>query len=99
MQILFDVTAFLVASSIAYATAMWGSVWRLKYPVPLWDVSKIFTIAFSLQLLIYIIFSFIIVDIRLRIYLARFSIIVICLSQAIPLTIAYRVWKHESRGT
>lgn len=98
MQLVFDAIAFLVALSILYAAVMWMTVWRIKYPVPLWDVARIFGVAFALQLLIYVIFSFLLIDISLRAYMVRASIIVICMSQAIPLTIAFKAWKHESRS-
>lgn len=90
----FDLSAFLTALSIFFAAWMWGTVWRYRYSVPIWDISRIFTIAFTLQLLIYIAFSFMIVNISLRVYLVRVSIVVICLAQAFPLLIAYRAWRH-----
>ena len=94
MQIVFDATALAVALSILFAAGMWYSVWKIRYPVPIWDVAKIFAVAFSLQLLIYSFFSFVLVDIQLRAYMVRTSIIVICLSQGIPLWITHKAWKH-----
>ena len=94
MQIAFDISAFLVAVSILFASVMWFTVWKIRYPVPIWDVAKIFAGAFSLQLLIYIFFSFMLIDIQLRAYMVRTSIIVICLSQGIPLWITHKAWKH-----
>jgi hypothetical protein len=94
MQFFFDLTAFIVALAISFAGAMWASVWLIRYPVPIWDLAKIFAGAFVVQLLIYSGFSFIIVDIQLRSYMVRASIIVLCLSQAVPLLYVYRSWKH-----
>ena len=93
-ELLFDISAFFVAVAILFAIVMWCMVWKVRYPVPIWDVARIFSVAFSIQLVIYVIFSFILIDIQLRSYMVRTSIIVICLSQAIPLLIAYRAWKH-----
>ena len=97
MQFLFDVTAFVVALSILFATVMWATVWIVKFQVPIWDLAKIFMTAFGLQLLIYILFSFWLVDIQLRAQLVRVSIIVICQSQAIPLLFTYKAWKHGTQ--
>ena len=94
----FDFTAFLTALSIAFAALMWGTVWRFRYSVPVWDISRIFTIAFTFQLGIYIIFSVLLVDVYLRVYLVRLSIVVICLSQGIPLLAAYRVWTRNGHN-
>ena len=94
MQFLFDITALVVALSILLATYMWGMVWIVKFPVPIWDLARIFMTAFGLQLLIYTFFSFWLVDIQLRAHMVRVSIIVICQSQAIPLLYAYKAWKH-----
>jgi hypothetical protein len=91
----FDLSAFFTAISIAFAAWMWGTVWRYKYAVPIWDISRIFTVAFTFQLLIYIFFSFLLVDVTMRVYLVRVSIVVICLAQAVPLMATYRVWLHE----
>ncbi len=88
---IFDVTALIVVFSIAYASIMWWLIWRFKYPVPIQNLAGIFTIAFLIQMTIYIVFSFMLVDIYIRVYLVRSSIIVICLSQAIPLTVALRM--------
>lgn len=93
MQFVFDVTALVVAMSILFAAWMWALEWKQKCPLPIWDLARIFAIAFTIQLCIYSIFSFVLVDIRLRVYLVRTSIIVICLSQAIPLWIAFKTWK------
>ena len=98
MQYLFDLNALLVAISIAYVTVMWASVWICKYPVPIWRLAWIFVFAFALQLFIYIVFSFILIDIQVRAYMVRTSIIVICLSQAIPLTIVYKACKNGLRS-
>jgi hypothetical protein len=94
MKLFFDISALLVALSILSAAWMWWMVWRVKFPVPLWDVAHIFSVAFLFQLLIYISFSIILIDIQLRAYLVRTSIIIICLSQAIPLWSVYRSWKN-----
>lgn len=97
MQFFFDITALLVALSILYASWMWYAVWRYRFPIPVWDVARIFAVAFSVQLVIYTFFSFFLIDIQLRAYMVRTSIIVICLSQAIPLTLAYRARENEQR--
>lgn len=97
LAVVFDVTAFVVALSILFAAWMWGLEWKLRYPIPIWEVARIFTIAFSVQLIIYVLFSFLLVDIQLRSYMVRTSIIVVCLAQAIPLWIAYRTWNHGVR--
>lgn len=89
ISVLFDLAAFLVALSILYATVMWWMQWKCRYPVPIGQLGRIFAIAFSIQLLIYLVFSFVAVDIEIRSYLVRVSIIVICLSQALPLHVAY----------
>lgn len=96
MRFIFDINALLVAIAILSAAWMWWLVWRIKYPLPLWDIGLLFAVAFLFQSLIYIVFSFLLLDYQLKIYLVRTSIIVICLSQAIPLWIAYRSWKHEA---
>ena len=98
MQYLFDITAFLVSIAIFYTASMWILLWRSKFPVPIWDMARIFAIAFSVQFLIYSIFSFVLIDPQLRAYVVRASVIVICMSQAIPLTFAFQAWKHESRS-
>ncbi|RPI93049.1 MAG: hypothetical protein EHM40_11070 [Chloroflexi bacterium] len=92
--ILFDLAAFVVALSIIYATAMWWIEWKYRYPIPIQNLARIFAIAFSIQGLIYLVFSFLLIDIELRSYLVRVSISVICLSQAIPLHMAYRTSCH-----
>lgn len=97
-QFFFDVTAFLAALSILFAAVMWGSVWAKKYPVPIQDLARIFMTAFLIQLLLYTVFSFVIVNIQLRAYMVRTSIIVICLSQAIPLFYTYRAWIYDQRN-
>ena len=94
MQLAFDVSALIVVIALLFAIVMWCMVWRLKYPIPIWDVARIFSIAFSIQLAIYIVFSFVLIDIQLRAYMVRTSIIVICLSQGVPLLSAYNTWKH-----
>lgn len=99
MKLFFDLSAFLVAIAIFYAAWMWMGVWRFKYPIPVWDVARIFAVAFSVQLVIYVVFSFVLIDIQLRAYMVRTSITVICLSQAIPLTLAFRAWKNGSRAS
>jgi len=96
-SLVFDVIAFFVTLSIFFAAGMWVMVWTVKFPLPIWDIAKIFVVAFTIQGFIYLTFSFIIIDILIRVYLVRASIIVICLSQAIPLLITYRAWKHEQR--
>jgi hypothetical protein len=93
MQILFDLSAFVTFVAILFAVAMWATLWKSKFPVPVAELARIFTIAFCLQLLIYLFFSFFIVDIQVRMYLVRISIIVICLSQAVPLFVAYHAWR------
>lgn len=98
MNIVFDINALLVDLAILFAIVMWGMVWKVKFTVPIVDVAKIFTVAFGMQLVIYSVFSFVLLDIQLRAYIVRTSIIVICLSQAIPLLIAYRTWKHGQRN-
>lgn len=95
---LFDLSAFFTAASIFLAAIMWALLWRYKFAIPVWDVARIFSVAFTLQLLIYLVFSFLVVNIFLRAYLVRTSIVVICLSQAIPLLVAYRDWHHEQRS-
>ena len=96
MQFLFDISAFITFLSILFAVIMWASVWQLQYPVPVAELARIFTIAFSLQLLIYMVFSVIAVDVFVRVYLVRLSIIVICLSQAIPISVAYLAWRKNT---
>ena len=96
MQILFDLSAFITFISILFAVAMWASLWKLQFPVPVAELARIFTIAFCLQLLIYMVFSFLIVDVYVRVYLVRLSIVVICLSQAVPLFFSFHAW-HKSK--
>ena len=96
MQFLFDISAFVTFLSILFAVIMWASVWQFQYPVPVAELARIFTIAFSLQLLIYMVFSVVAVDLYVRVYLVRLSIIVICLSQAIPISVAYLAWRKNT---
>lgn len=96
MQLIFDLNALLVALSILFAAWMWALVWRVRFPVPIWELARIFTIALSVQLLIYVVFSFLSIDVYLRVYLVRTSIIIVCLAQAIPLLSVYKAWKHET---
>ena len=98
MELWFDMTAFVVMLSIVFAAAMWWMEWRYRYPVPVWDLARIFAIAFTVQGLIYLVFSFLLVNIELRSYMVRISIIVICLSQAVPLSYAYRLWRRNEPG-
>ena len=93
-QIVFDGIAFTVATSIAFVAWMWWLVWLERFPVPIFEVAKIFAIAFSIQLLIYVTYTFFALDIQLRAHMVRASIVVICLSQAIPLFVAYRTWRY-----
>jgi len=97
MQLVFDPYALVVALSILAAAWMWGLEWRLRYPIPIWEMARIFMIALSIQFAIYSLFSFLLIDVQLRVYLVRTSIIVVCLAQAIPLFIAYRTWNHGAR--
>lgn len=94
-QVVFDGIAFLVAVSIAFAVWMWWLVWKLRFPVPIFEVARIFAIAFAVQLAIYVTYSFLPLDVQLRAYIVRVSIVVICLSQAIPLAVAYRTWRSD----
>jgi hypothetical protein len=96
MPLFFDISAFLTTIAIAFAALMWASLWKYKYPVPSSEMARIFTIAFLLQLLIYTVFSFFVVDIQVRAYLVRASIVVICLSQSIPLWYSFHAW-HKNR--
>ncbi len=95
IQFLFDLAAFVVALSIIYATVMWWIEWKYRYQIPIESLSRIYAIAFSIQGAIYLVFSFIPIDIQLRSYLVRVSISTICLSQAIPLHLAYKVWRSN----
>lgn len=96
LQFLFDLAAFVVALSVIYATVMWWIVWTYRYPVPIQNLARIFAIAFGIQGLIYLVFSILFIDIQLRSYLVRVSISTICLSQAIPLHISYKVWRDHA---
>lgn len=93
-QIVFDGIALTVAISIAFVTWMWWLVWKLKFPVPIFEIARLFSYAFAIQFIIYVTYSFLFLDIQLRAYLVRVSIVVICLSQAIPLFVAYRTWRY-----
>jgi|SRR5690606_33704131 len=93
-QIVFDGIALTVATSIAFVAWMWWLVWRERFPVPIFEVAKIFAIAFGFQFVIYVTYSFLSLDIQLRAHMVRVSIVVICLSQAIPLFVAYRTWRY-----
>lgn len=99
MKLIFDLNALFVVVALLFVVTMWAMVWKLKYPVPIWDVARIFTIAFSVQLAIYAVFSFVLIDVQLRVYMVRTTIIIICLSQAVPLLCAYLAWKHGQRNT
>lgn len=92
MQILFDLSAFITFVAILFAVTMWAALWKYNFPVPVAELARIFTIAFLLQLMIYLVFSFLIVDIQVRMYLVRMSIVVICLSQAVPLFVSFHAW-------
>jgi hypothetical protein len=94
MQVAFDLAAFAVAVALGFVTLMWGLVWWKRFPVPIWDLARIFAAAFAFQLAIYLTYSFLLIDIQLRAYMVRISIIVICLSQGIPLWVAYRTWRY-----
>ena len=93
MQILFDLSAFITFISILFAVTMWAALWKYNFPVPVAELARIFTIAFCIQLLIYAVFSFFIIDIEIRMYLVRVSIVVICISQAFPLLFAFHAWR------
>jgi len=62
MQILFDFSALLVDVCILYAVVMWLMQHRLSFPFPIREASKIFAIAFSVQLIFYLLFSFFAID-------------------------------------
>lgn len=98
MNILFDLAAFIVLLSIVYVARMWWIEWRDKFPVPIQSLARIFSVAFAIQGAIYLIFSFIAVDIEVRSYLVRVSISTICLSQAVPLHIAHKAWRDGLRS-
>lgn len=91
---MFDGVALTVAISIAFVAWMWWLVWRERFPVPIFEVARIFAVAFSIQFVIYVTHAFLSMDFQLRAYFVRTSIVVICLSQAIPLFVAYRTWRH-----
>ena len=79
----------VVDIAILYAVVMWALRHRIAFPFPLSEAARIFSIAFGVQFLLYLVFSLYPIDIHVRSYIVRASIIVIALSQAIPLTVAY----------
>lgn len=97
MQWLFDLSALLVDLCIAYALVMWWLQHRLGFPFPVRTAARIFAVAFGVQFLFYLLFSFVAVDITLRQYLVRMSIVVVTLSQAIPLTVALHAFSAFQR--
>lgn len=97
MQILFDFSALLVDVCILYAVVMWWMQHRFSFPFPIREASKIFAIAFSVQLIFYLLFSFFAIEVNVRMYLVRMSIVVVTLSQAIPLTVAFYAYRNLQR--
>lgn len=98
MQYLFDASALLVDICIFYVMVMWWLQHRLAFPFPVREAAKIFAIAFSLQFIFYLTFSIFAIEINVRAYLVRMSIIVVALSQAIPLTVAFYAYRNLKRG-
>ena len=97
MQYLFDASALLVDICILYVMVMWWLQHRLAFPFPVREAAKIFAIAFSLQLIFYLLFSFFAIEVNVRMYLVRMSIVVVTLSQAIPLTVAFYAYRNLQR--
>lgn len=97
MAFVIDLSAVVVDIAILYAAAMWMLRHRIAFPFPMTEASKIFAVAFSVQFLFYLVFAIYPVDIIVRQYFVRVSIIAVALAQAIPLTVAFHVYWNQQR--
>ena len=98
MNLFLDVSPVLVDLCILYAVVMWWLQHRVGFMVPIREAAKIFASAFLVQFVFYLVFSIFPIAIEVRQYMVRMSIIVVALSQAIPLTVAFYASKHIQRG-
>ena len=80
------IPAWVVALTMIYT----GIIWLVSRGRKIRMDSRIFAMTFIIQALVYgILYQFFNIDVNIKEFFSRLMIIVLCLSQSLPLTISY----------